>query len=709
MKFSLMLFVLSVMYCGAIRGLDRKAKGDFDRLMIEIQQDFSCNPTIEKSVLSMFNDKKGYFSDIDYTHKERTNWQPMLHIKRLLDFSFAYTSPENVYYRNNDLYHKIVNGLTYWHKVNPQCDNWWYNQVSEPQNIGILLIQMRKGDKQIPDSLEKNLLRRIKEEGGHPAKWTGANRTDIALHWIYRSCLTQNEQDLKLAVNYAFSPLVYTTKEGFQYDNSFFQHDMQLYIGGYGDEIIKGVTQVALYMIVTQYALSKEKINLLSTFVRKTYSQTIRGKYMLFNVLGRGISRPNALNRSSSSVFIRRMMKLDPANKKEYENIAARIEERKPSSYAVTASHIHFFCADYTLHIRPSYTFDVRMVSDRTVRCESVNKENLKTYFLSDGCTNIVSKGDEYYNIFPVWDWRKIPGVTAPQLDSIPLAKGGWQTQGTAQFAGGVSDSTYGASAYSYNDTFENINTQAKKSWFFFDNEIVCMGNVTSLAQRPVFTTINQCHLNGSKIMVNKHGEMFSSRKGRNLYNSPQWILHNKIGYIFPQGGTVLVDNVEQCGSWYEINRTSPKDLWKHKVFTLAFDHGNYPKNEPYAYIVVPGMDSAEEIDRYCNKHTIEIISNTDKVQSVYQKQLNIWQIVFFEAGSLQYGQLKVTANAGCIVMLKKVRKDQYQLHISDPAQLQQKIKLTIGCPNDSSHHVTADFRNSGTYAGASKAYIINS
>ena len=75
-------------------------------------------------------------------------------------------------------------------------------------------------------------------------------------------------------------------KEGFQHDNSYFQHGRQLYIGGYGDEILKGVTQIAMYTKGTQYAIPQDKLALLSKFMRETYYATIRGQYMLFDVLG---------------------------------------------------------------------------------------------------------------------------------------------------------------------------------------------------------------------------------------------------------------------------------------------------------------------------------------------------------------------------------------------------------------------------------------
>ena len=178
------------------------------------------------------------------------------------------------------------------------------------------------------------------------------------------------------------------------------------------------------------------------------------------------------------------------------------------------------------------------MVSNRTMRCEYGNGENLKTYFMSDGCTNIVTEGDEYARIFPVWNWNRIPGVTAPQLDTIPRTVIDWQTKGTSVFAGGVSDSLYGVSVYSYLDTYADINTAAKKSWFFFDDEIICLGaGVNSTAGVPVCTTINQCLLSKKEVILSQSKKQSMVKEGDFVYDSPEWVLHNGIGYVFPAGG----------------------------------------------------------------------------------------------------------------------------------------------------------------------------
>ncbi len=684
-------------------------QGEFETLMEKIRKDFAQNPPID-DFLNKYDNGRGCFTDIDYSRRDRTNWEPLTHIDRLYDFAFAYTNPQNTYYQSEDIYNKIVKGLEYWYERNPHCNNWWYNQIAEPQKIGLMLIQMRTGKKQIPSALETKTLQRIRKEGGHPAKWTGANRTDIALHWIYRACLEKNEADLKTALENAYSPIEYTVKEGFQHDNSYFQHGVQLYIGGYGDEILKGTTQVAMYTQGTRYALGAEKIRILGKFMRGTYYQTIRGQHMLFDVLGRGISRKDITDKSATALFAERMIILDPEHADEYKAIIARLKGEQPAGYKLQPLHTHYFRGDYTLHVRPGYTFDVRMVSTRTMRCEYGNGENLKTYFLSDGCTNIVTQGNEYTNILPVWDWRRIPGTTAPQLDTIPMAASDWQTRGTSTFAGGVSDSIYGVSAYAYMDNYAGVNTGAKKAWFFFDNEVVCLGaGINSTSHAPIYTTINQCLLNDKNILVSQNKKQTAIKKGEFSYDSPDWTLHNGIGYIFPQGGRIYLNNEQQAGSWYDINHTESKEMQHREVFTLGFDHGTTPHNATYAYIIIPGITSARQMDTYNKKNPVEILVNTDSMQIVRHKKLNIWQMVFYRKGTFTHKEITVKVDKACTLMLKNIYQDNAELHIADPAQSQSYVKVDVCIPKVSkdTRSILCDFENTGIYAGASKKYLL--
>ncbi len=683
----------------------QEVNDDFEFLMEKIRKDFAQNPSIDEA-LELYNDEDGTFSDVDYSNTERTNWAPLTHVQRLSDFAFAYTNPENKYHKDEALFEKIRKGLEFWHERDPWCSNWWHNQISEPQTLGVLLIQMRVGEKRLDTGLEEKILERIKQDASDPAKWTGANRTDIALHWIYRSCLSRNEKDLIHALENVYNPVVYTTEEGFQHDNSYFQHGPQLYIGGYGDEILKGVTQVATYTKGTKYEMPQDQVALLSKFMRETYYQTIRGKFMLFDVLGRGVSRPGITDKSKTALFAERMIVLDPDNAGEFRDIIARLEGKEAACHAVKPKHTHYFRADYSLHVRPGYTFDVRTVSDRTSRCEYGNNENLKTYFMSDGCTNITIEGDEYERIFPVWNWARIPGTTAPQMPEIPKAAKAWQDMGTSTFTGGVSDSLYGVTAYSYYDSHSGIDTGARKAWFFFDDEIVCLGaGINSSSEYPVFTTINQCLSSGEALICS--GKEVTAIDGADIsYDSPEWVLHDKVGYVLPEGQKVVASASKQCGRWYDINLNHTDELVEAEVFTLCLDHGTAPGEGTYSYIVVPGIESVKDLQKYCRKSPVEILANNAGMQVVRNSRKDVVGMVFYEGGEFNGKGLSVKVDKGCVLMVSKTGKNSYSVHIADPGQKQDVIRVEISAGRKSGS-LDCDFTESGIYAGATKAYNI--
>ncbi|HVI43917.1 MAG TPA: polysaccharide lyase family 8 super-sandwich domain-containing protein [Chitinophaga sp.] len=669
----------------------------------------SLRNTVSGLVSSM--QANGSWTDINYADRSQTNWIPVTHLDRLKTMALAYTFSGGYWYANSTLQQRISDGLAYWYTAHPTSTNWYMQQIASPQRVGILLILMRAGAVPVPAATENNLLSRMAAEGGRPDQsgslGTGANKLDIATHWIYRGCLTADSSVLSFGVSQAYYPIMMTTGEGIQYDLSYMQHGMQLYIGGYGSVLLNGEINVALYTTGTSYALAGTLLDLLSRFARHTYFGVIRGRYQHFDVLGRGVSRPNALNQSGGAGTATSLKTLDPANSTAYDSIISRLNGSQPASYGIRPGHIHYHKSDYSLHTRPGYSFDVRTVSTRTLRNENGNGENLKGYFLADGGTNITTNGDEYYNIFPVWDWVHIPGVTAPVLTGIPLPTA-WGTAGTSTFTGGVSDSLYGATAYDYTDNSYSINTKAKKSWFFFNDEVVCLGaGITSTAAQPVNTTVNQCLLNGPVTVVS-NGTASEVGTGAFTYNNNvSGILHNGIGYIFPQAGKVSLSNQVQTGTWKSINSSSIPDTISKSVFKLWLDHGTQSVNNSYAYIVVPGLSSAAALQAY-DTSRIRIMANTDTVQAVKHTGSGIWEIVFFKAATFTYDSVTIQADAGCALILKNVGTPQVSVHIADPSQTKSNITLRLKLPSIAHEKALACTMPASPYAGATVSYIVS-
>lgn len=695
-------------------------KNLFDTITIRIQNKAESEIDLKKIIreipeyLSKYVDEKGAFDDVNYAAVDRTNWDPIRHIERLHQLTFAYTMKQdgNPYYNNPSILKIIEDGLTFWCKTNPNCSNWWYNQIGEPQLTALILVELRKAENKLSKELEDAVIERIIKKGGDPRKWTGANKTDIALHWLYRACLTEDEQALEVAVSEGFYPIKFAPfDEGIQPDYSYFQHGEQLYIGGYGDALLKGVLLFAEYTQDTKYQIDKQQLEIIRNFVLQTYYKVIRGSYIHMNVIGRGMSRMNITKKDAD--YTKTLIKIDPQYAKEYETIAKRIDGNIAPNIGIKPNNTTYYIGDYVAHIRPEYSVGVRTVSTRTMRNEYGNGENLKTYFLSDGSMHFAQKGDEYFNIFPVWDWSRIPGVTNPyyDFDSIPMAKIDWRTRGTENLVGGASDSLYSVNTYRLNDRYADINTSAYKSWFFFDDEIVCLGSdITSQSNLPINTTIEQNRLKGDIIASTTNNKQIIVKEGTHNYdNNLKAVLHNNVGYIFPAGGNIFIKNEAQKGDWNKININEPAGEVSEKVFSLWFDHGSKPLNESYAYIIVPNKKNIKELNQY-NADDVQICTNNDSIQAVYNKKLNILEIVFLRKATFSFKGLSIKSNNSSAIIIKNIDEKEVIMHIADPTQSKNVLEIEALLPSISvkRKRISIDMTNSGLSAGKTHMIRIN-
>ena len=250
-----------------------------------------------KAVTSYMSQLKpdGSWPDIDYRDSSITDWKPGLHLQRVRSLALLYIKPENVYFQHGVLYKAIIKALRYWYSRDPGSSNWWHNEIATPQSLGEILVIMDQSGAGLPQSMEDSLVSRMKR--GNVFKQTGANKLDVAIHYLYRACITKDERLMDTAVSQAFQPIQFTTEEGLQYDFSYLQHGHQLQIASYGEVFLSGEYKVASWVSGTRYALSGDKLAMLNHYLSRIYLASIRGSYSDFNIEGRGISRPGILNK----------------------------------------------------------------------------------------------------------------------------------------------------------------------------------------------------------------------------------------------------------------------------------------------------------------------------------------------------------------------------------------------------------------------------
>lgn len=648
---------------------------------------------------------EGSFSDIDYADRRQSPWEPSTHSKRLLAFTNAYIHPDSRYYADDKLYEAICHCLQYWYDADPRSANWWHQYIGWPQDTGWVLCMMRHAKKHISAELEAAYARRVLEFSADIERYTGANMQDIALVWLYMAVLTKDETTLSRAVDYYFQPVCFTVDEGLQYDYSYHQHAHQLYSAGYGAVVLSTFFKVAYYIKGTPYE-RPAYTDIISGYIRYGILPINRGAYTLFSSGGRGhVSRTNALYNKGLAPMMAKMAELDrPEFKQLYLNAAERLSERQPANYGVEPWHHHYWTSDYSVHQRPAYTFDIRTNSTRTCRSENGNLENLKGYFVGDGCTQMVVDGDEYYNIFPTWSWQHIPGTTVPCLPEVPLDKS-WSVYGLSDFTGGVDDDRYGCMTYHYVDTKFDINTQARKSWFCFDNEIVCLGAaINSSNPNPVHTTVNQCLLKGDVTVEDADGRVQILDKGDHNLTNLRWIHHNKVSYYFPDNANVAVSGKECVGTWYDINQTMSKDEVRQNIFLTYIDHGPKVKNGSYVYYVLPATAGIAEAKQAMDKLTV---CNTPELQYVYNDNLHILQVVFHEAGTANVANTTLIADAPCTVMLTGIGDSRTMLYAADPTFKQCPLHLTLTLPGQAAKHVGITFKNDTGHLGQREVFDV--
>ncbi|WP_040303047.1 polysaccharide lyase family 8 super-sandwich domain-containing protein [Algoriphagus machipongonensis] len=620
----------------------------------------------------------GSWNDIDYKDKSMTGWEPDKHIKRLGIMTIAYTKAGNKYEGDEELFGKILQAMRYWTNLNPEptSDNWWWVSISVPKEVGSLLIAMRYGDKQVPEELEKEMLKWMNKTVSitkSPGK-DGSNLTDIAQHMIMQAVLTEDSELLNRAVSVVSESIQVTQGDGIQRDMSFHAHGPELYMHGYGREYLLGIRNVAVYIMGTSFSFTPEQIALISDFTRNGYLKSMRGKYIDYSVIGRGIARNNATRTNSGLIKLLREIDIDE-NQEEYQYAIARIDGKEPPSYHVEPRNIHYWRSDYTIHQRPEFMVSVNIASSRSIRTESGNKENLNGQWLTEGAMNIAVKGDEYFNIFPNWEWNKIPGTTTPENKKLRKRTNWVAEPGNANFVGGVSDGLNGLAVYK----MDAYKTQAQKAWFFFGDKIICIGaGINADRVENINTTVNQSRLRGP-VLVSTTSDFKEMNSKFAKFDEPNtWIFHDQIAYYFPEGQKLELSAQNQPGSWAEINGNSSSKTINKDVFKLWINHGKNPDDSKYSYVVFPGIDSSDQLgDELVSG--LEIIQNDRKIQAVIDQNLKLFGAVFYEKGSLEWEGISLSVNQPCLVQIQEYSPGKWQVNLAEPTQLLKgSIKVNI-------------------------------
>jgi len=653
---------------------------DFEIIKKRVVDELLKTPIDDQRVEAILDkmNPDGSFEGIDYTDLSRTAGFPhRYHTYDLVYLAKAYRTKSSDYYKSKPLKQKITQSLQYWVDHDFFGDNWHNNQISTPTNLVNLMLLIGE---ELPDDLVEKaqpIIGRahMNASGARPS----GDRIVIAGILAKNLLFNEDKEAFDEIIDLIEGEVKFSTgQRGMQHDYSFHhRHDRVNNTTSYGyGKYANNFGEWSYYVAGTKYAFSKERINhLVDYYLDGIYKQMVYGIYTDISVKNRSISH-KATFEPHDVVEIERLLLSTDYRKDELEEIMKlRKGEMSPSS----SFSKFFWQTEHFVVQRPNFYTTVRMFSTRNRNMEvPYNGPGKTTHHRADGTNYLMLKGDEYHNIWPVYDWQKISGTTIMQKPKL-YGPDEIQKDGLRDFVGAVTDGLYGAVAFDFKSPHDLL--EAKKSWFFFDDAYVCLGtDINSDPDLPVATTINQVLLR-SDVTVAQDEKVKIIPKGKRELQDVKWVHQDKIGYIFPSQTTVNLSNQEEQGRWSDITdqKNISEELVNKDVFMLWFDHGNDPENASYEYIVVPDVEVAQLNSLSENNHHLEILSNTRDLQAVKNNQLNIFQGAFYKGGEIQVNdELILSLESQGMVMLKMANNRIESLTVADPSRKLRKLMLSV-------------------------------
>jgi len=658
------------------------------------------NAEIEKLLNTIRED--GTWPGINYADVSREGFEHRIHLANMVELARAYKTKSSKYYKNRKVKSTIELALNNWVEHDYICDNWWHNQIGTPGAMVTLMII-------IGDDLPKDLVEKAQPMIGRaninaPGARPGGDRIKIAGIEAKNMLFLGNtekfdevirviESEIKFSewvgaiYGYGFRniPTGFSNRQmggrGIQYDHSFHHRvDGVNNTLSYGLSYAEAFVEWAVYTSGTKYAFSEERLDgLIDYFLDGICKMAVFGKYPDMGAKNRSISREGSLHPYGPETALR-LLSTTNYRINELQEIA----EIREKGIKPTLSHATFFWdTEHFSCQRPDWFTSVRMYSTRNYNMEvGYNSEGLKNHYRGDGANHVYTSGDEYDDIAPVFDYQKVPGATIMQKPEMTNPEE-IQKLGLTDFVGAATDGFYAAVAFDFKSPHDPV--IGRKSWFFFDNEYVCLGTGISCSMNlPVVTTINQCLLRDDvTVSVNQSEKLVE--KGETEMENVNWVFQDGIGYVFPEPVKVSLKNNAASGSWWDINKQSdsPKGTVQKDVFMLWINHGERPSDASYEYIVVPAT-TKEKLAQNESKNNIAILKNTPELQAVQNKKLNITEAVFYKAGEIQINEsLKLISNNPGIVLVKTNGSKITEISVMDPNRELSKYNLSVSAHID--------------------------
>lgn len=564
-----------------------------DQVVIELHERYPFDlAKIDRYLSALLPD--GSWSDINYNDTKRSGWEPKQHADRVLEMVKLYRTPGSPRYGSKALGEQIHRALGYWFTAKPKCLNWWQNEIGIPKTLGPACILLE--DELTPAEREGI----IDVVSAARFKMTGQNKVWLAGNVLLRGLLQNDSEVVRMARDTIMSEICVGGAEGIKPDWSFHQHGPQQQFGNYGLAYISSMGFYYRLFDGTPYKFDSEQEQILRSLINEGYKWVVWKRNMDVSALGRQLFHNAQLHKAYAIALTAAEFGIGGF----------------PLKGNLLVGHKHFDDSDYTIHRTSDWMASLKMSSSRVIGTEVVNEDNHLGYYLGDGATYYYVEGDEYRDVFPFWDWRKIPGVTAYE-DTAPIPNIRQnKSRNRSPLVGGLTEGNRGVSAM----TLDRDSLKARKAWLFTDDFVMCLGagissdsllNVTTAIEgRTKRGNLEQWADGGWQTLEGKH--TFPSGDAR--------FYHDGNGYIVMPGDTLHVESGKRHGSWSSFMKMYRPEEIEGEVVVMHLSHGTAPKEGKYQYFVFPvcsrktieDFDAANRVRIHRNDSVAQIIESLD-------------------------------------------------------------------------------------------------
>jgi hyaluronate lyase len=633
----------------------------------------------------------GSWPDVDYGSTSRTGSLVTSHFSRVRTMALAYVTPGQSLYHDDRLTSAVERALrfaqSYVFDGCPRPGNWWDWEIGLPNQLAPALVFFKDSLSSSTYQALRNTLRYLIYAAPH---MTGENLIWSATNHLYLALLDGDAARMELVRQAFESQCVVQSGEGIKSDYSFHQHGAQLYNGGYGAGFAGDVARYVLFANGTAYQITRPALETFARYVvdgsawmmfDNVYEPACRSRELTRGNTGRSTvltallvvaTVPNP-RQDEAAALAKRMMEIQSGYDLSRATMARAVLQ-SPIAARERVGHKHFWKSDLTVHRRSGWFISLKMFSNRVKAGENTNDEGKKSWHLSDGLTWILPDYSEYYtgDVLPTLDWDRLPGTT---VERKPHAPGAGLGTGRMAFVGGAGVGERGVSAMQLDANDSELT--ALKSWFFFDDEMVCLGSsITCPTDNRVETIVNQRRLRATSAPLTVDGiaQPVAMPWSESL-TSATWAQCEGLGYYFPGRPTVQAQRQVRQGSWYDLNSFRSTAVKSNPILTLWFDHGARPSGAKYAYAVLPGRTAAA-MTSYATSLPITIVAHDDRVHAVRHRGLGALGAVFWKPGAVE----GIEVDRPCVVYCERAG-GVFTIGLSEPSHTTATIHVTIDEP----------------------------